>query len=784
MKKISLVFFLFVFQLCCFGQGRIMDSLKAELKNAKEDTAKLRIYLAIGNAAERKDKLLYAEPAWKLVDELFVKEKKEEVRLKLIEAEKALPDLVNSYYSNNDSTDWNKAITYLVGHLQAIEKTGDKKRIANFLFSFAAISLDQRKDSASFRTYILKSIGLAKEIKDSALILDGYGYMCAFYKSAGSFSLSLEAAQSSMAVCRQLNYARGIARSHRMLAALYGDYGEDELALSNYQASLDIAYKIKDAREIYNTLIPFGGFYSIRNNMGKALEYFTKILELCRTNPDLGPELPEVYRMIGEIYKDSKDYKNALTNFEKSLARSEEQKNYYNFMVTVFNMGEMYSSQGDFEKAASYHTRAIQLADSIGSMKGMWGYLQYSLAQDYIGLKKYDEAKKLNDIALVDFKKHWFDVKIISQMELLASQIDSARGDGPGALAHYKEYVSLTDKIRGDEIKKAAQKDKFKEEMEKQKAEQEKKDAIAKRTRNLQYAAIGAFLLLGIFLAYGYVQKNKDKKKIEKAYAELKSTQSQLIQSEKMASLGELTAGIAHEIQNPLNFVNNFSEVNTELIEEMKTELKAGNNEDAMAIANDIAGNEQKINHHGKRADAIVKGMLQHSRSSSGVKEPTDINALADEYLRLAYHGLRAKDKSFNATMKTDFDESIGSINIIPQDMGRVILNLITNAFYVVDEKKKAPRPPEGGVPYDPTVSVSTKKVGDKVLISVKDNGNGIPQKVLDKIFQPFFTTKPTGQGTGLGLSLSYDIVKAHGGELKVETKEGEGSTFIIQLQS
>jgi len=208
-----------------------------------------------------------------------------------------------------------------------------------------------------------------------------------------------------------------------------------------------------------------------------------------------------------------------------------------------------------------------------------------------------------------------------------------------------------------------------------------------------------------------------------------------------------------------------------------KLELEKGNFEEAVAIAKDIKVNEEKIKHHGKRAEGIVKGMLQHSRSSSGVKELTDINSLADEYLRLAYHGLRAKDKSFNAIMETDFDESIGKINIIPQDIGRVILNLITNAFYAVDEKKKS-----GIENYNPTVSVSTKKTGDKIEVRVKDNGNGIPQKVLEKIFQPFFTTKPTGQGTGLGLSLSYDIVKAHGGELKVETKEGEGTEFVMIL--
>jgi signal transduction histidine kinase len=267
------------------------------------------------------------------------------------------------------------------------------------------------------------------------------------------------------------------------------------------------------------------------------------------------------------------------------------------------------------------------------------------------------------------------------------------------------------------------------------------------------------------------------KQKAEEALTELQATQKQLIQSEKMASLGELTAGIAHEIQNPLNFVNNFSEVSKELLDEMKEAIEKGDAEEAKEIMNDVIQNLEKINHHGKRADGIVKGMLQHSRSSSNQKEPTNINALADEYLRLAYHGLRAKDKTFNATMKTDFDESIGNINIIPQDMGRVILNLITNAFYVVNEKSK-----QGIAGYEPTVEVSTKNEGDKILIAVKDNGGGIPQKVLDKIFQPFFTTKPTGQGTGLGLSLSYDIVKAHSGELRVETKEGEGSEFIIVL--
>lgn len=279
---------------------------------------------------------------------------------------------------------------------------------------------------------------------------------------------------------------------------------------------------------------------------------------------------------------------------------------------------------------------------------------------------------------------------------------------------------------------------------------------------------------------------------LSKSLQELKATQAQLIQSEKMASLGELTAGIAHEIQNPMNFINNFSEVSSELLDEMNIEMENGDFQEAKAISGDIKQNLIKILHHGKRAEAIVKGMLQHSRSSSGVKEPTDINALADEYLRLAYHGLRAKDKAFNATLKTDFDESIGKIEIIPQDIGRVILNLITNAFYAVNEKKQQllnDNPDSGNMnSYEPTVTVSSEVVlptpgGTKgVIISVKDNGNGIPDAIKDKIFQPFFTTKPTGQGTGLGLSLSYDIVKAHGGELKVRSLPGKGTSFIITL--
>jgi signal transduction histidine kinase len=390
------------------------------------------------------------------------------------------------------------------------------------------------------------------------------------------------------------------------------------------------------------------------------------------------------------------------------------------------------------------------------------------------------------------------DIEKVSKGYGKLSSLDSIRGNYRGAYENYKLFAAYRDSLQKKEFEKKELQARMQREFDRKQAQQQIEKEKEHRRNSIRqillFAVILAFVTISatFFVAYKRERKGKNlihvqKKEIENTLSELKSTQAQLIQSEKMASLGVLTAGIAHEIQNPLNFVNNFSEVSHELIGEMKQELATGNMQQANEIADDLEENLEKINHHGKRADAIVKGMLQHSRASSGQKEITDINALADEYLRLAYHGLRAKDKSFNTGLKTDFDPSIGKINIVPEDIGRVLLNLINNAFYAVNEKSKQAIPG-----YEPAVVVSTKKSNNKVEIRVKDNGNGIPGNIIDKIFNPFFTTKPTGQGTGLGLSLAYDIVKAHGGEIKVETNVGEGlsaeamakagSQFVILL--
>jgi len=466
-------------------------------------------------------------------------------------------------------------------------------------------------------------------------------------------------------------------------------------------------------------------------------------------------------------------------------------------------LADIYSAMNKNDSALSNYRYIISVAPA---WTGLWIPLaQAGMAKVFQKTNQLDSALLYGRQALNNFQNNNLNLRswgenslyYVAEISPLLAELYKANNQPDSAYKYLQLSIAAKDSLYNTDKIRQFQTIGFNEANRRLQLElQSKEEKQRYETKIKMYGLFGiitGFVVLAFVLYRNNRQKQKanivlqtQKQEIENTLGELKTTQKQLIQSEKMASLGELTAGIAHEIQNPLNFVNNFSDLNKELLAEMNEEIAKGNYQEVKDIAKDITENEEKINHHGKRADAIVKGMLQHSRSSTATKESTDINKLADEYIRLAYHGLRAKDKTFNAALKTDFDETIGNINIIPQDIGRVILNLITNAFYAVDEKKKTLSEKSSfqnlTSQYEPTVYVTTKKAGDKILISVKDNGNGIPQKILDKVFQPFFTTKPTGQGTGLGLSLSYDIVKAHGGELKVETKENEGTTFIIQI--
>ena len=584
----------------------------------------------------------------------------------------------------------------------------------------------------------------------------------------------------------------------------YFDIGNYEKAYKIGMDAWQLAQKTVDTLCRITTMVHLSNIFLGAGLPKTAIEYMHKILNLyaakTKKTGELMPNSVIWARIIGG---------NAFLNLNKIDSA-------YNLVASVSDyntdsdyhllFGQVHAARKNYAGALAHYIKGYQIDDENGLVISTSRYANEQ-GRAYLALNNFSLAISSAKTALAIAEKIHALLEIKNALATLID-IYVARKDYKKVYHYEHRYKSINDSLMPEEYRQRLAVVKIQNELDNEKQQAEllskeneiKNQQLSKAVliKNVLITGIICLLLVAVFIIRNNGQKQKvnkllklQKEKVEATLMELRSTQSQLIQSEKMASLGELTAGIAHEIQNPLNFVNNFSEVNTELIDELEQEINKGNLEEVKLLAKDIKENEQKINHHGKRAGDIVKGMLQHSRSSIGVKEPTNINALADEYLRLAYHGLRAKDKSFNVELITDFDETIGNINIIPQDIGRVILNLITNAFYVVNEKAKAESRKQNAEEksYEPTVSITTKHsplpgrgTGGEVLISVKDNGNGIPQKILDKIFQPFFTTKPTGQGIGLGLSLSYDIVKAHGGEIKVETKEGEGAKFIIEL--
>ncbi len=550
----------------------------------------------------------------------------------------------------------------------------------------------------------------------------------------GNYGSGLEVALKALHLYEELGDEERIGFTHYVLANIYRDFGDYKRAHAEVQKGFKIFQALNTSDVIGHAII--GSIYDLQGRVDSASLFIRNAFELNgKINSDAWGWL---YYLQGNIYRKKKQYDLAMYYYRAALPFVA----YKDIVETYNGIATLYNETGKLDSSIHYASEVLQ----------KWRFVSYQR-----GI-----LQAANILAEVYKRKHQQD-SVIKYLELgIALNNTMFNREKERDV----QNMAFTEQLRQDEIFRERQQN---------------------RNRLRMYTALCAGLVLlitSLLLLRNNRQKKKanvlllrQKVKVENALQDLKATQIQLIQSEKMASLGELTAGIAHEIQNPLNFVNNFSEVSNELIGEMKEQLATGNVQQANELAEDLKQNLEKIDHHGKRADAIVKAMLQHSRTSSGAKEFTDINALCDEYLKLAYHGLRAKDKTFNASLERNFDNDIGKINVVAQDIGRVILNLINNAFYAVNERQKAE-----GVGYEPVVAVSTKKINGKVEIKVKDNGTGIPQNVRDKIFQPFFTTKPTGQGTGLGLSLAYDIVKAHGGEIRVESKEGEGTEFVIHL--
>ncbi|MDB5020594.1 MAG: hypothetical protein JWQ28_1721 [Pedobacter sp.] len=566
-------------------------------------------------------------------------------------------------------------------------------------------------------------------------------------------------------------------------------------ALEAYFKSADIARKSYDLTAEGQSYGGIADTYSVGKNHTSAINYYLKAITVLRQSKDsIG--LASVLSNTGDEYLNASKYDSALVYFNAAKVIFDKANHLTGKGYSLGNIGMVYAYTGKNDVAEKNINEAIAILEKTQDFYPICEYL-LSMADVYLSKNDTKTALMYTQRSLRLAEQYGLTEQI-SKASLKLSQVYEKTGDTGKALAYHKKYIVYRDSLNNlNTVQKMADLRTNYEVSQKQ----GEVNLLTQQRRNQTYSLIFLGVILGLtILTIGVLMKNnqikkkaytnlnvqkqetdKQRAKAEAALHELQLTQKQLIQSAKMASLGELAAGIAHEIQNPLNFVNNFSEVNVELLAELKdgpvNQLTALDKAEAELIIDDLASNLKKINDHGKRAEDIVKGMLQHSRPNIGQMEHTDINALADEYLSLNYHGIKIKDKEFNARYITNFDPTIGKVELIPQDLASVLLNLYSNAFFAVNEKKKQL---DGA--FDPLVSVTTKRNGNNVEIAVKDNGVGIPQKIQDKIFQPFFTTKPPGQGTGLGLSLSYDIIMAHGGEIKLKSKEGEFTEITIQL--
>ena len=728
MKGFTITMLLLHWSLWLVAQNNYTDSLRQIIRETKIDSSRISSMIKLSSYF-RKNNSRDSALAWAHTSLKKAREKN------LIDFElRSLENLGNIYIEKNPDS----AIQLAQEGLRISAKGNLKKEELNMLGLLVSGYLSHKLDSAII--YAKHGVLLARELKlpdkesNFLFVIASINFIVGNYPNAIETYLSIyRLGQSSK---REDLGVEGLV----YIGLLYRTMGDHRQALRYHFMTRDIQEKLGAHENRLWTLNNIAYEYA---SLGRfdSTQYFIQKTDLLADSLKFAQLPGGILNDRGDIYSAMGNEDLALLNYRNSLPEL-MREDPYNLCLATFGLANLFFRKNVKDSSLHYARKTFAIAKQSGFL--LW------------------EQKA--STFLVDFHK-------------MNGSIDSA-------FYYSQNATMIKDSLFNLQRLTEFQNISFSEQIREQEINQEREKFRSRLGLSILSGCLILFLILVIFLWRNARQKQNAKNKIEKAYEELRSTQAQLIQSEKMASLGELTAGIAHEIQNPLNFINNFAEVNKELLLEMNEEIGKGNLQGAKTIANDLIDNEEKINHHGKRADAIVKGMLQHSRTSTGQKEPTDINALVDEYVRLSYHGLRAKDKSFNTTIQTDFDPSIGKINIISQDIGRVLLNLLNNAFYSVTEKKK-----KFDTGYEPTVSITTRHITlgtgspKGALITLSDNGLGIPEKVRGKIFQPFFTTKPSGKGTGLGLSLSYDIItQGHGGQIELETKEDEFAKFIIRL--
>jgi two-component system NtrC family sensor kinase len=655
--------------------------------------------------------------------------------------------------------------------------------------------------------YFDEAILLGNKIDYKKGLADAYNAKGKAYAQQSYFQEAILSFQEALKNYREVNDKTGEANMLSNLGSIYYMVGNSSKALELHFESLKISEEIDNKLRIGTSFNNIGTVYlKNRNTINEALTYFKKSLEVFQGIEEK-PEMAIAAMNIGEVYFLESKYDSSIYFHQIALDLCDGT---IDATFPLTQLGEIYAALGNFQKAFGFHKRALEIAERLDA--------KFEETQGLIGLAKTQKKQKNFEGAISTFEKAELLAKDIDAKDelvdvyLTLAETQALVGDYKAAFENEVNAKYVKEEIAKSSTDKMIRQLQFEFELDKKEAkiallqkDTELNNAAVFNQRIIIFATLGGlfmFVVISIYLFRNNLSKQKanrllqlqkeeihaQREDVESAYDQLKSAQAQLIQSEKMASLGELTAGIAHEIQNPLNFVNNFSEVSRELIDDMNEELEKGDIVEAKAIAKDLKENLSKINHHGNRAGDIVKGMLEHSKTGAGKSDITDLNKLTEEFTRLAYHGMLAKDKFSVSKFSLDLDPSLPKIEAIPADLGKVVLNLVNNAFYACAERNRTienKNIANGLAPlesYHPLVTVSTKNLGNKVQIAVKDNGSGIPDSIKEKIFQPFFTTKPTGSGTGLGLSLSYDIVKAHGGELKVESEIGKGTEFLIFL--
>ena len=643
----------------------------------------------------------------------------------------------------------------------------------NYLIGQAGKFYFEKPDSSLY--YAGQAIILARQLNNIEAEKKALNLAGEMYRTLGDFPSSLDMQFHALEINKKLGNKFGEAATLGFIGFTYTEFTEYRLALSYLQRGREIIDSLKSDIKNGQGLVNKNynkeslGIFECFNatNTGYAYEgfglldsalYFQKLAEKKYEGLENGNLKSLMLTRLGSVYARMKKYDEALRCFHASLQN------------------------------------AYMISDKVNPSK-----IKCRISETYMALGQYDSSLLYAKMALKDGRIASQKLQVLdasNQLVKLFRQKNVA-----DSIIYYQDIsMGMKDSLFGPEKFRQLQLLTLREQQRQQQILKEQ-EQYRNRIRIIALLSLLGFFLFTALLLYRnnrHKQKanmllQEQKQEIQETLNKLTSTQKQLVQSEKMASLGELTAGVAHEIQNPLNFVNNFSELNGELLEDLKDATKKEDLREIEKLTEQLKENESKINYHGKRADAIVKNMLQHSRNGSAQKEPTDINKLTDEYVRLSFHGMRAKDKTFNAELDLQYDPAIGKINIIPQDIGRVLLNILNNAFYAVNEKQKS-----GLKNYSPKITVTTSlknniiesifppdksSLEKSVMISIADNGLGIPTNIQDKIFQPFFTTKPTGEGTGLGLSLSYDIItKGHGGELKITSIPGESTIFTIEL--